>query len=213
MSDHMSDNTNSPTTLSHPAFTAEASALLFDEARTHSAWQGREVEDSLLVALYERLRVAPTAMNCQPLRVHFVRSPEAKERLKGALSAGNVDKTMSAPVTAILAFDGQFHEHLPTLFPHWEGAKAHVKGMSEEARFKMAEHSATLQAGYFILAARSFGLDCGPMGGFDAAKVNELFFEGRAERAFLLVNLGYGEPSKLHPRAPRLGFEKACALL
>lgn len=185
---------------------------LLHNGRTHSAWQDRPVEDALLVKLYELLRLAPTAMNCQSARVVFVKSAEAKERLKPALDGGNVDKTMQAPVTAIVAFDTDFHEHLPALFPHWAVAKDVVAGFPEEGRHRMAFLNATLQAGYLITTARGLGLDCGPMGGFNAQAVDEAFFpEGRV-KSFLLVNLGYGDADKLFPRNPRLAFEQACQI-
>lgn len=185
--------------------------LLFREARTHIAWRDRPVSDETLKELYELLRWGPTSANSSPLRVVFVKSREAKERLKPALSAGNVEKTMQAPVTAILAHDLAFHEKLPRLFPHTD-AKSWFEG-KEEHILTTAFRNASLQGGYFILAARALGLDCGPMSGFDNRKLDETFFAGQPVRSNFLCNLGYGDPAKLRPRGPRLGFDEACGIL
>lgn len=184
---------------------------LFLQARTHIAWQDKDIPAELLERLYDLFKWGPTAMNCVPARVVFVRSAEAKARLKDCLSSGNVDKTMAAPVTAIVAFDSRFHEHLPELFPAMPNARDLFEG-NESLRLETARRSAVLQAGYLILAARSLGLDCGPMSGFDADKVNQAFFPDGRCRTELLINLGYGEPSKLYPRGPRLSFEQACRI-
>lgn len=181
--------------------------ILFD-ARTHSAWTDRAVSDDSLRELYETMRWGPTAANASPLRVVFVRTREAKELLRPALMPGNVDKTMSAPVTAILAHDLGFPDTLPKLFPHAD-ARSWYAGNEpyiEETAFR----NAAIQGGYFILAARALGLDCGPMSGFDAAKVNAAFFAGTSWRANFLCNLGHGDGAKLHPRGPRLSFDEAC---
>ena len=183
---------------------------IFAEGRTHSAFRDEPISDTLLRTVWDIARMGPTAMNMGSLRVLFVRSKEGKERLRPTLSAGNVDKTMSAPVTAIFAFDVDFHEHLPKLFPHAAGARERFAAQTEEERAPGARMNATLGAGYFILAARAQGLDCGPMGGFDAKKVDAEFFAGTSWRALFLCNLGYGVPEKLHPRAPRLDFDEAC---
>jgi 3-hydroxypropanoate dehydrogenase len=194
-----------------PALDAQGLALLFREARTHFAWQPREVPDAVLEELYALARMPPTAINAQPMRVLFVKSAEAKERLKPALSAGNVDKTMGAPVTAVIAFDAQFQEQLPKLFP-MRDMRSYVLSLPPEARERMAQTNTDLQAAYLMLAARALGLDCGPMGGFDAAKVDAAFFPDGSWRSTLLVNLGYGVPEKLFPRLPRLSFEEACRI-
>jgi 3-hydroxypropanoate dehydrogenase len=185
--------------------------LLFTEARTHNGWLARPVDDSLLHQLYNLARMGPTAANTQPLRVLFVRSAAAKERLKPTLSPGNVDKTMLAPVTAVIAHDLEFYEQMPKLFPARD-MKTGLAKMPSEALDKMARQSATLQAGYLILAARALGLDCGPMGGFDAAKVDAEFFPEGKWKSSLLINLGYGDPAKLFPRNPRLEFNDACRI-
>lgn len=189
---------------------AAACDLLFLKARTHSHWQAREVPDDLLRRAWDMAQMGPTAANCQPLRLVFVKSAEAKARLKPCLAPGNVDKTMAAPATAICAFDLDFPETLPRLFPQTD-AKSWFAGKPEMTE-ATARQSATLQAAYFLLACRGVGLDLGPMGGFDAGKVDAAFFpEGRV-RSFLLMNIGYGDASKLHPRNPRLDFDQACRL-
>lgn len=188
----------------------DALDALFLEARTHRHWKSEPVSDETLVQLYDLCKMAPTAMNCQPLRVHFVRSPHAKKKLEPCLAPGNVEKTMTAPVTAILAMDLEFWTHLPKLFTaadlrkDFEGKPEHIE--------RTARFNATLQCGYFIMAARAVGLDCGPMAGFDNAKVDSTFFAGTARKSLLLCNLGYGDPSKLHPRAPRPNFEDCCSI-
>ncbi|WP_434301545.1 malonic semialdehyde reductase [Corallococcus exiguus] len=184
---------------------------LFTEARTHSGWQDRPVTDETLRRIYELARMAPTAVNSQPVRLVFVRSREAKERLKPALSPGNVDKTMQAPVTVIVAYDTAFHEQMPKLFPARD-MKSVFAAMPQEAREQAAFMNGTLQGGYVILAARALGLDCGPMGGFDKAKVDEAFLQGTGWKSNILINLGYGDPAKLFPRNPRLSFEDACRM-
>ncbi|NNC20007.1 malonic semialdehyde reductase [Corallococcus exiguus] len=184
---------------------------LFTEARTHSGWQDRPVTDETLRRIYELARMAPTAVNSQPVRLVFVRSREAKERLKPALSPGNVDKTMQAPVTVIVAYDTAFHEQMPKLFPARD-MKSVFAAMPQEAREQAAFMNGTLQGGYVILAARALGLDCGPMGGFDKAKVDEAFLQGTGWKSNFLINLGYGDPAKLFPRNPRLSFEDACRM-
>lgn len=176
-------------------------------ARTHNVWRDEPVDPALLRRAYELARMGPTSANCQPLRVVFVVSPEAKARLKPALSAGNRDKTMAAPATAIVAHDLAFYELLPRLF-HDPGARGWFAGKPDLA--ETALRNGTLQAGYLILALRALGLDCGPMSGFDNAKVDAAFFpDGRVKSNFL-INIGYGDPATLFPRNPRLAFEEAC---
>jgi 3-hydroxypropanoate dehydrogenase len=186
--------------------------LLLD-ARTHNGWIDTPVDDALLRRLYELARMGPTAMNCQPVRLVFVKSHEAKARLRPTLAAGNVDKTMAAPVTAIVAYDTEFHAKLTKLVPHFPDAAKRIGGMGAEARRRMALLSATLQGGYIILAARGLGLDGGPMGGFDSDKVDAEFFPDGAWKSIYLLNLGHGDPTKLHPRAPRLDFDEACRIV
>ena len=183
---------------------------LFLDARTHAAWTDHPVADATLRELYETLRWGPTAANCSPLRIVFVRGREAKERLRPALSPGNVEKTMAAPVTAILAHDLGFPDTLPRLFPHAD-ARSWYAGNEPYIR-ETAFRNAAIQGGYFIVAARALGLDCGPMSGFDASKVDAAFFAGTTWRANFLCNLGYGDASRLHPRGPRLSFDDACRI-
>lgn len=184
--------------------------LLFREARTHSHWRDGEVSDVLLQAIYDLAKMPPTSANSSPMRLIFLRSAEAKERLRPALMAGNVAKTMAAPVTAIIGYDTRFYELLPRLFPH-QNARAWFEGdpaLIEETGFR----NGTLQGAYFILAARALGLDCGPMSGFDRDQVDREFFpDGRIKSNFL-CNLATGDAGRLHPRSPRLDFEDACQI-
>jgi 3-hydroxypropanoate dehydrogenase len=190
----------------------EELALLFRDARTHSAWADRPVDDGLLRRMYELARMGPTASNTQPMRVVFVKSQAAKEKLLPALAPLNVDKTRSAPVTAIVAYDTEFYDKMPKLFPARAEMRDSLAARPIEVRERMAFQSSTLQAGYLILAARALGLDCGPMGGFDPAKVDAAFFADGKWKSTLLVNLGHGDPSKLRPRNPRLDFDEACRI-
>lgn len=184
---------------------------IFRNARTHSAWRAAEVSDVLLEAVYDLAKMGPTSANCSPMRVLFLRSKEAKERLRPALDAGNVDKTMAAPATAVIAYDMEFYESLPKLYPHAD-ARSWFAG-KPAAIEQTAVRNGSLQGAYLIIAARALGLDCGPMSGFDRAKVDEEFFAGTAWRSNFLCNLGHGDPEKLHPRSPRLEFDEACKLL
>jgi 3-hydroxypropanoate dehydrogenase len=199
---------------------------LFLEARTHMKWQPRPVTDETLRELYELLKWAPTSANAAPARFAFLRSREAKERLRPALAPLNVKKTMTAPVTVIIAYDMKFYEQLPKLFPQNPGM-AKLFESSPDMVETTAKRNSSLQGAYLIMAARALGLDCGPMSGFDQAKVDEEFFaagkpcfgcdqeffpEGHVRTNFL-CNLGYGDPSALHPRLPRLTFTEACSLL
>ena len=186
--------------------------LIFRNARTHNAWLDKPVEDSLLRQVYDLAKMGPTSANMSPLRIVFVRSREAKERLKPALHAGNVDKTMAAPVTAVLGMDVHFYNHLPKLFPHAD-AKAWFKDLPDDVLEYTALRNSSLQGAYFMLAARALGLDCGPMSGFDNAKVDAEFFAGTTVKSNFLCNLGYGDPSKPYPRSPRLTFEEACRVV
>jgi 3-hydroxypropanoate dehydrogenase len=166
------------------------------------------VPDAKLHEMYDLLKLAPTSANASPARFVFVRTPEGKAKLKEALSSGNMEKTMTAPVTVIVAHDLDFHEKLPVLFPHAPDAKNWFTGSLSFAE-QTAFRNGSLQGAYLILAARAVGLDAGPMSGFDAAKVDEAFFAGTQVRTNFLVNLGYGDPSGLFPRSPRLEFEEA----
>ena len=187
----------------------EGQDLIFRNARSHSYWLDQPVDDALLRQVYELTKMGPTSANMCPLRIMFVKSREAKERLKPALDAGNVRKTMTAPVTAILGMDVHFYEKLPELFPHAD-ARAWFKDLPEQVLESIALRNSSLQGAYFMLAARSLGLDCGPMSGFNNAKVDAEFFAGTTVKSNFLCALGYGDASKLHPRSPRLTFEEAC---
>jgi len=184
---------------------------IFRTARTHRAWTARPVSDETLHAIYELMKWGPTSSNCCPARIAFVRSPEAKERLRPALDAGNVTQTMAAPVTAIVAYDLEFHDRLPLLVPHRDARSGFV-GRPELIR-TTAQQSGTLQGAYLIVAARALGLDCGPMGGFDNTKVDATFFPEGTVKSNFLCNLGYGDTAQLHARAPRLAFDDACRIL
>lgn len=184
---------------------------LFRNARTHNAWLDKPVPDSLLVELHELMKWGPTSANCWPLRVIFIKSPEAKARLIPLLMEGNRAKTQAAPVTAILGMDMTFYEQLPRLFPHTDARSWFVgnEALIEATAFR----NSSLQGAYFILAARALGLDCGPMSGFDAAAVDAEFFAGTTIRSNFLCNLGYGDPAGLFPRSPRPAFDEVCQIL
>ena len=187
-----------------------ALATLFTEARTHNGWMEKPIGDETLRALYDLTRMGPTSANCSPARFVFVRSQEGKEKLKHALSSGNLEMTMAAPVTVVAAIDSEYYEKLPELFPHADARSWFTSSpaVAEETAFR----NATLQAGYLILAARALGLDTGAMSGFDKGKVDAAFIAGTTWKSNFLINLGYGDPSKLFGRLPRLGFEDACVL-
>ena len=185
---------------------------LFLDARTHGNWLDRPVEDDVLRQLYELARMPPTSANTQPMRVVFVKSAEAKARLKETLAAGNVDKVMQAPVTAIVAYDAAFYDQMPTLMPGVDVRSRMVTRPPEQLE-RLAVQSGTLQGGYLILAARALGLDCGPIGGFDNAKVDAAFLSDTAWKSNFLLNLGYGDYTRLNPRRPRLEFVDACRIV
>jgi 3-hydroxypropanoate dehydrogenase len=179
---------------------------LFRTARTHNGFTEREVPEALLREALDLVKMGPTSANCSPLRVVFVRSAAAKERLRPALAPGNLAKTMAAPVTAIVASDYAFYEHLPKLFPHAD-ARSWFTG-NPQMIADTAFRNGTLQGGYLILALRALGLDTGPMSGFDNAKVDAAFFAGTQIRSNFLINIGYGDPAKLFPRSPRFAFDE-----
>ena len=203
----MTENNNERGT----AIGASATAKLFGDARTHNAFLDKPVPDALLVEALDLAKMGPTAVNSQPLRVVFLRSQEAKARLRPALSPGNVDKTMAAPVVAIVAYDGAFYDHLPKLFPHAD-AKSWFVGREAHAE-RTAFQNGTLQAAYLILALRAVGLDAGPMAGFDAAKVDAEFFPDSKVKSNILINIGLGDDAKLFPRNPRLAFDEMAKVL
>lgn len=185
--------------------------VLFNDARTHSAWLDKKVDPALLKQVFDLTKMAPTSANCQPLRVVFVTSTEAKEKLKPALAEGNVVKTMAAPVTAILGMDMAFYEQLPKLFPHADARSWFVgnQPLIDATAFR----NSSLQGGYFMLAARALGLDVGPMSGFDNAKVDTAFFAGTMVKSNFICSLGYGDASKLYPRSPRPEFSDFCSIV
>lgn len=194
----------------HP-ISKEALDQLFRNARTHSAWQPKPVPAELLREVYDVAKLGPTSANMTPVRFVFLTTPAAKARLVPALAPGNVEKTQAAPVNVIVAWDTEFYEHLPKLFPHAD-MRSHFAGkpaLIEEAGLR----NGSLQGAYLILAARALGLDCGPMSGFDAAKVNAEFFPDGKWKANFLCNLGYGDAAKIRPRGHRLSFEEACQVL
>jgi len=181
-------------------------AAIFREARTFSHWQARPVPEAMVEAAFKLACLGPTSANCQPLRLVLVRSPAAKERLLSCVSSGNYEKVRTAPITAIVAYDLEFFELLPRLYPHTDarGWFTTDPALAEETGFR----NSSLQGAYFILALRAQGLDCGPMSGFDAAKVDAAFFPDRRYRTNFLLNIGYGDRGALRPRLPRLGFDE-----
>ncbi len=185
---------------------------LFLEAHTHNAWQGRPVPDELLRRLYDTFRMGPTSANCCPARIVFVKSSEAKEKLRPALAEGNRAKSMAAPVTAIIGYDMHFYEKVPKLFPNAPAMRSMFE-KDEQTIFTHAFRNGTLQGAYLIIAARALGLDCGPMSGFDNAMVDQFFFAGTAVKSNFLCNLGYGDPSGVYPRNPRMEFDEACSIV
>lgn len=184
---------------------------LFLDARSQNAWQNRDMPDETLRQLFDIVKMGPTSANCSPARYVFVKSQEAKSRLKPHLSGGNSEKTMAAPVCAIVGYDQAFYEHLPRLFPHTD-AKSWFTSSPELAQ-ETAFRNGTLQGGYLIIAARALGLDCGPMSGFDQEGVNDEFFAGTKIKSNFLINLGYGDASGLFDRSPRFEFEDIASIL
>ena len=195
----------------HKTINAASLAQIFTEARTHNAFLDRPVSDELLKKAVELARMGPTSANQSPLRVLFLRSAEAKERLRPALSPGNLDKTMSAPVVAVTAYDEKFYEHLPFLFPHADAKSWFSSDLVKAARG--AFQNGTLQVAYLIIALRAVGLDTGPMTGFDNAKVDAEFFPEGSVKSNVLINIGYGDAEKLFPRSPRFSFDQMAKIL
>ncbi|PWB83667.1 MAG: malonic semialdehyde reductase [Methylocystaceae bacterium] len=187
-----------------------ALAQLFTEARTHNGWLDREVPDELLRRAVELAEWGPTSANSLPARIVFVRSDRAKARLAPALSPGNLEKTLAAPATAIIAHDVKFYEHLPRLYPATD-AKSWFTGNDALIR-ATAFRNGSLQGAYLVLALRALGLDAGPMSGFDNAKVDAEFFPQGTVKSNFLVNIGYGDPAKLYPRGPRFAFEEIASI-
>jgi 3-hydroxypropanoate dehydrogenase len=191
---------------------AKSLDTIFRQARTHNAFSG-SVSDQQLRDLYDLMKWGPTTMNTQPGRIVFVRSAAAKEKLRPALSPGNLDKTLAAPVVAIIAHDLLFYENLPKTFPHRPEAIKNFQGEDKKAgNEKVAFRNGSLQGAYFIIAARALGLDTGPMSGFDNAKVDAAFFPDGRWKSNFLCNLGKGDPAKIFERNPRLAFDEACRI-
>lgn len=200
----------------NPPLPQSALDQLFLEARTYSAnpdpWQDRGVDDALLEQVWNLARMGPTTSNTQPGRIVFVKSQAGKAKLEPALDPGNRPKTLAAPVTAIVAYDVGFYRNLPRLFPHAPDSRSWFEGKPDAVLERIALRNGSLQGAYLILAARALGLDCGPMSGFDNAKVDAAFFAGTDYRSNFLVNLGYGRRETLYPRGPRLSFDEACRI-
>ena len=197
--------------MSATVLTDQALDTIFCTARTANAWQDKPVPTETLHRIHDLMKFGPTAANSCPLRLVFVQSPEAKARLKPCLIESNIEKTMSAPVTAIFAMDMQFHEHLPFLFPHTD-AQAWFEG-NDAMIADTAFRNSSLQAAYFIIAARALGLDCGPMSGFDADKLNAAFFPDGRFKVNFICNLGYGDHSKTFARSPRFAFDQVAEIV
>lgn len=190
---------------------SKAFATLFTEARTHNVWLDKPVSDELCQQIYDLAKWGATSANSSPARIVFVKSAAEKEKLVECMSPGNQEKTKSAPVTAIIAMDIEFYEKLPQLFPHAD-ARSWFAG-NQPLIDATAFRNSSLQGAYFMLAARAYGLDCGPMSGFDSDKVNATFFAGTSLKVNFVCSLGYGDASKLFPRSPRLSFDEACRII
>ena len=198
--------------MSNEVLTNQALDVLFRSARSHSFWLDKPVSDDQLHQLYELMKWGPTSANCTPARLIFVRSQQAKERMRSCLDDGNVKKSMTAPVVAIIGMDMEFYEKLPKLFPHNLEAPSWFKGKPDKI-YETAFRNSSLQGAYFILAARSLGLDCGPMSGFNAKKLDAEFFPDGKIKSNFICAIGYGDAAKLFPRGPRLDFNEACKII
>ena len=186
--------------------------IIFSNARTYNDWQRKGVPNKILNELYDLMKFGPTSANCSPSRIIFIKSPEAKERLKPFIIESNLEKTMTAPVTAIIAFDIDFHKHLPKLFPHDLDAQNWFN-YSQEVAYTNAFRNSSIQGGYFIIAARMLGLDCGPMSGFDQNGLDKEFFPNSSIKSNFLCNIGYGDPTNIFKRSPRFEFDEVCEIL
>lgn len=198
--------------MGNEVLTDKALDILFRSARSHSFWLDKPVSDDQLRQLYELMKWGPTSANCTPARLVFVRSQNSKERMKSCLDDGNVTKSMTAPVVAIIGMDMEFYEKLPKLFPHNLEASSWFKGKPEKIH-ETAFRNSSLQGAYFMLAARSLGLDCGPMSGFNAKKLDAEFFPDGKIKSNFICAVGYGDATKLFPRGPRLDFKEACKII
>jgi len=184
---------------------------LFTKARSQNGWLKKDITDEQIQQLYDLLKFGPTSTNCCPARFTFIRTKQAKERLKPYLDSGNINKSMSAPTVAIISYDIEFYQKLPFLSPH-NNAISWYEGNEQKINFT-AELNATLQGAYFIIAARSIGLDCGPMIGFNKEKLDQEFFPNEKVKSIFICGIGYGDDTMVHPRSPRLDFEEACEIL
>lgn len=185
---------------------------LFHEARSHNGWQDRDVTEEQLHAIYDLMKMGPTAVNSCPARIIFIRSDEAKQRLKGCLNEGNITKSMTAPVVALVGMDLEFYTRLNKLWPHEADAPNWYIGKPEKIK-ENAFRNSSLQGAYFIMAVRSLGLDAGPMSGFNFAKMDETFFPDGKVKSNFICAIGYGDEAKLYPRGPRLDFDEACQII
>ena len=189
----------------------DSTDILFSKARSHKAWLDQDINDNQIQQIYNLLKFAPTSGNCCPARFTFMRSEESKQKMLPSLDQGNIDKVMSAPCVVIISYDTKFYESLSILSPH-NDAKASFEGKENKIK-NTAKFNSSLQGAYFIIATRSVGLDCCPMLGFNKEKLNQEFFPDKKNKAIFICGIGYGDESKLRPRAPRLDFEEACNIL
>lgn len=201
-----------PMSANHKILDDQALDTLFREARSFSKWQDRDVSEVLLKAVYDLMKFGPTEANSCPARFVFIKSDEAKARLRPHLDAGNVDKVMTAPLTAIIAHDMKFFDQMGKLFPHAPGAREWFAGNDEKIKL-VALRNSSLQAAYLMMAARALGLDCGPMAGFKADGINQEFFSDGQYKVNFICAIGYGDKATLFPRNPRLRFDEACEIL
>ena len=186
--------------------------IIFSNARTYNDWQKKDISNKILNELYNLMKFGPTSANCSPSRIIFIKSPDAKERLTPFIIESNLEKTMTAPVTAIIAFDVDFHKHLPKLFPHDLDAQNWFN-YSQEVAYTNAFRNSSIQGGYFIIAARMLGLDCGPMSGFDQNGLDKEFFPNSNIKSNFLCNIGYGDSTNIFKRSPRFEFDEVCEIL
>lgn len=185
---------------------------LFRDARSHNGWQDRDVTDEQLHQLYDLMKMGPTSTNACPARILFIRSAEAKQRLKACLNEGNITKSMTAPVVALIGMDLEFYNKLDKLWPHQPEAPSWFIGKPEKIQ-SAAYRNSSLQGAYLIMAVRSLGLDAGPMSGFDFDKMDQTFFPDGKVKSNFICAIGYGDDSKLYPRGPRLDFDEACEII
>jgi len=185
--------------------------ILFNTARSHNGWKSTGVTDEQLHNIYDLMKMGPTGANCCPARIQFVKTDDARQQLLSCVSEGNVEKCRTAPVVAVIGMDMEFYEKLPKLFPHTDARSWYIG--NDEAIANTAFRNSTLQAAYFMMAARSLGLDCGPMTGFDADKMNAVFFPDGKIQINMICAIGHGDESKIFPRSPRLDFDEACNII